>query len=326
VKEVTNDKVAAYGFYNKDYSSNVATVTGENSEATNAEDAKAKTYDYKAALESAAVAEGSTYNSGAQQPTVGTDWNSLMTGSGSYTGVGDNAEKAFSAYSTTETVTENGTTQSTTPESANEDEAVVEDGALVQTPDNTTTEGGEESNASSSQTVKIGDKILDISSAKPMPRFTLAAVTADGFDTEAGDYGNGWNQNVIDFDIIDERAYYDKQYNANPTYSTVYLHVTVSATEGNSEEETPATVRRREASLNTEDSSDNGDNTFEMGDVSAVLVNSGNISTGVENVMIDANVTVNYENDVIYDLYGRRVANPGTGIYIVNGRKMVIKR
>jgi hypothetical protein len=154
-----------------------------------------------------------------------------------------------------------------------------------------------------------------------MPRYTLAAVTADGFDEDAGDYGNGWNQNVIDFDIIDATAYYDKQANPNPTYQTVYLHVTVSATEGNSEEETPATVRRRAETLGSE-----GDNTFEMGDVSAVLVNSGNISTGVENVMIDANVTVNYENDVIYDLYGRRVANPGTGIYIVNGRKMVIKR
>jgi hypothetical protein len=36
-------------------------------------------------------------------------------------------------------------------------------------------------------------------------------------------------------------------------------------------------------------------------------------------------VELNLENAVIYDLSGRRVENPGRGIYIVNGHKVLIK-
>lgn len=42
--------------------------------------------------------------------------------------------------------------------------------------------------------------------------------------------------------------------------------------------------------------------------------------TGVEDI-----VTENYDEAVYYDLSGRRVDNPTTGIYIVNGRKVIIK-
>jgi hypothetical protein len=48
-----------------------------------------------------------------------------------------------------------------------------------------------------------------------------------------------------------------------------------------------------------------------------------NSTTGIENVAVDAATDA---PAVIYDLYGRRVANPGTGIYIVNGRKVVLRK
>ena len=35
--------------------------------------------------------------------------------------------------------------------------------------------------------------------------------------------------------------------------------------------------------------------------------------------------TENTQDNVIYDIQGRRVMNPTKGLYIVNGKKMVIK-
>ena len=45
-------------------------------------------------------------------------------------------------------------------------------------------------------------------------------------------------------------------------------------------------------------------------------------TTGINNVQ----PSVEKKNDVIYDLQGRRVTNPSRGIYIVNGKKVVISR
>jgi hypothetical protein len=45
-------------------------------------------------------------------------------------------------------------------------------------------------------------------------------------------------------------------------------------------------------------------------------------TSGIENVAVDAATNA---PATIYDLYGRRVANPTHGIYVVNGRKVVIK-
>ena len=45
-------------------------------------------------------------------------------------------------------------------------------------------------------------------------------------------------------------------------------------------------------------------------------------TTGVNNVQ----PAVEKKNDVIYDLQGRRVTNPSRGIYIVNGKKVVISK
>ena len=41
--------------------------------------------------------------------------------------------------------------------------------------------------------------------------------------------------------------------------------------------------------------------------------------TGIENVGIETVV------EGIYDLQGRKVENPSTGIYIVNGKKVLVK-
>ena len=55
--------------------------------------------------------------------------------------------------------------------------------------------------------------------------------------------------------------------------------------------------------------------------VTLVTVPQDHISTGIEAVVADA-----AEGDnVVYDLYGRRVENPSNGIYIVNGKKVVIR-
>ena len=42
------------------------------------------------------------------------------------------------------------------------------------------------------------------------------------------------------------------------------------------------------------------------------------VSDGIENVVIN-------ENSVIYDLTGRKVNNATKGIYIINGKKVLIK-
>ena len=46
----------------------------------------------------------------------------------------------------------------------------------------------------------------------------------------------------------------------------------------------------------------------------------GDGSTDIENAEI-----INHKSDMIYDLMGRRVENPAKGVYIVNGKKVVIK-
>jgi hypothetical protein len=40
---------------------------------------------------------------------------------------------------------------------------------------------------------------------------------------------------------------------------------------------------------------------------------------------IDASLVEGMETPVYYDLSGRRVLNPGSGVYIVNGKKVFIK-
>ena len=45
--------------------------------------------------------------------------------------------------------------------------------------------------------------------------------------------------------------------------------------------------------------------------------------SGVENVTIQPAVETG--ETVVYDLFGRRVANPSNGIYIINGKKTVVR-
>ena len=49
-----------------------------------------------------------------------------------------------------------------------------------------------------------------------------------------------------------------------------------------------------------------------------IVFGEENITTGIEE-------TVSETNSVYYDLQGRKVEHPTTGIYIVNGKKTVIK-
>ena len=49
-----------------------------------------------------------------------------------------------------------------------------------------------------------------------------------------------------------------------------------------------------------------------------------NTATGITDINIDNN-TVAGEKDVYYNLQGVRVANPGKGIYIKNGKKVLVK-
>jgi hypothetical protein len=166
----------------------------------------------------------------------------------------------------------------------------------------TTTTGGNDNN--------IQD--IDTSNARTLPRGTICGVTADGFDAEAGDYGNGWNQNIIDFDIIDKTG---------TRNVCIYIELTPNA---------EAKARRRAADGETADgetadTDSNTANTVNIADIKTTLVTGAGLSTGIENVALDSRLTINYENDVVYDLYGRRVANPTHGIYIINGRKVVVK-
>ncbi|MGM9832897.1 MAG: GLUG motif-containing protein, partial [Candidatus Limisoma sp.] len=57
-----------------------------------------------------------------------------------------------------------------------------------------------------------------------------------------------------------------------------------------------------------------------------ILTFPDNIGTsGVDTITIGDNNNGRYEKDVIYDLWGRKVKNPGRGIYIRNGQKIVIR-
>lgn len=47
--------------------------------------------------------------------------------------------------------------------------------------------------------------------------------------------------------------------------------------------------------------------------------------TGIGSAITDSETTVGTKNDVIYDLTGRRVVKPSTGIYIINGKKVYVK-
>ena len=62
--------------------------------------------------------------------------------------------------------------------------------------------------------------------------------------------------------------------------------------------------------------------TATAGDYSAtcVVTVESNVVDGIDNSEI-----INHKSEIIYDLQGRRVLNPTKGIYIVNGKKVVIK-
>ena len=49
-----------------------------------------------------------------------------------------------------------------------------------------------------------------------------------------------------------------------------------------------------------------------------------NTATGITNINIDNNGVAG-EKDVYYNLQGVRVANPGKGVYIKNGKKVLVK-
>lgn len=49
---------------------------------------------------------------------------------------------------------------------------------------------------------------------------------------------------------------------------------------------------------------------------------NGDIATGIETVTIDS---LNRSDGILYDLMGRRVTNPTSGIYILNGKKILIR-
>ncbi|MBQ2778730.1 MAG: hypothetical protein IJF46_03035, partial [Bacteroidaceae bacterium] len=50
-------------------------------------------------------------------------------------------------------------------------------------------------------------------------------------------------------------------------------------------------------------------------------------TTSIENVTIDGDGSIDFsqQDGVYYDLSGRRVENPAAGIYIVNGKKVLVK-
>lgn len=65
----------------------------------------------------------------------------------------------------------------------------------------------------------------------------------------------------------------------------------------------------------------NGERSF-----SVKLVNKDGETTSIDNVTIDNDGAINFGGDnTYYDLSGRRVVNPVNGIYIVNGKKVIIK-
>ena len=55
-----------------------------------------------------------------------------------------------------------------------------------------------------------------------------------------------------------------------------------------------------------------------------VMIADQDYIDGVEDVNVDFNLNLNL-NDSWYDLQGRKVTNPRKGIYIKNGKKVLIK-
>jgi hypothetical protein len=110
--------------------------------------------------------------------------------------------------------------------------------------------------------------------------------------TTGGDYGNGWNENYVDFTVDENEG----------TAVTVSVEV--------------ATGLNEEAS-----------NVSWVSFTNARLTQTAPTPTGIEDVTVDSNlnVVIDLDNATIYDLYGRRVKNPAPGIYMVNGLKVVIK-
>lgn len=56
----------------------------------------------------------------------------------------------------------------------------------------------------------------------------------------------------------------------------------------------------------------------------SIVVNNGG-TTGIEHINNSADDNIHNGNRTVYNLNGQRVENPGKGLYIVNGKKMVIK-
>jgi hypothetical protein len=126
-----------------------------------------------------------------------------------------------------------------------------------------------------------GDSSSDSDSSTTLAETELMHVGADG-----GDYGEGWNENYVDFDTPDGEG------------SEVTVSVEVSGDSGAWASFTNARLTQTKATV-----------------------------TGIEDVTVDSdsNFVIDLDNATIYDLYGRRVKNPTPGIYVVNGRKVVVK-
>lgn len=56
----------------------------------------------------------------------------------------------------------------------------------------------------------------------------------------------------------------------------------------------------------------------------SIVVNNGG-TTEIEHIPDDADGNIHNDSRIVYNLNGQRVENPGKGLYIVNGKKMVIK-
>lgn len=69
--------------------------------------------------------------------------------------------------------------------------------------------------------------------------------------------------------------------------------------------------------------SENMPSTAPKNTISIVVNNSG--TTGIEHIPDDADGNIHNGSRTVYNLNGQRVENPGKGLYIVNGKKMVIK-
>jgi hypothetical protein len=138
----------------------------------------------------------------------------------------------------------------------------------------------DESGNETTTTGATGDSSSD-SNTTTLAETELMHVGANG-----GDYGEGWNENYVDFDTPDGEG------------SEVTVSVEVSGDSGAWASFTNARLTQTKATV-----------------------------TGIEDVTVDSdsNFVIDLDNATIYDLYGRRVKNPAPGIYVVNGRKVVVK-